>query len=99
MLTRTDTALERVVVLDRVPKRHPDVSKKDAADAWNNCIRCMPAFQGDPDRYLAIGADNKGRLIELVVVRKEGGLWLVIHAQTPPQESIRKALGFNRRKS
>lgn len=91
--------MEHVIVLDRVTERHPDVSKKDAADVWNNCIRCMPAYEGDPDRYLAIGTDNKGRLIELVVVRQEGGLWLVIHGQTPPQENIKRALGFRRRKS
>jgi hypothetical protein len=58
----------------------------------------MPAIDMDPDRYIAIGADSKGRLIELVVVRKEGGLWLVIHGQTPPQETIKRALGFGRRK-
>lgn len=86
-------------MLDRVPERHPEVSKEDAADAWNNCIKCTPAYQGDPDRYLAIGADNKGRLIELVAVRKEGGIWLIIHGQTPPQESIKRALGLGRRKS
>lgn len=90
--------MERVIVLDRVPERHPEVSKQDAADAWNNCIKCIPAFKGDPDRYLAIGADNKGRLIELVAVRREGGDWLIIHGQTPPQESIKRALGLERRK-
>ncbi len=90
--------MEKVIVLDRVTERHPDVSKRDAADAWNNCIKCMPAHEGDPDRYIAIGADGKGRLIELVAVRKDGGLWLVIHGQTPPQEGIKRALGFGRRK-
>lgn len=90
--------MEQVVVLDRVPARHPEVSKQDAADAWNNCIKCMPALDKDPDRYIAIGVDGKGRLIELIVIRKAGGLWLIIHGQTPPQESIKKALGFGRRK-
>jgi hypothetical protein len=41
---------------------------------------------------------NKGRYVELVAVRKQGGLWLVIHAQTPPQEDIKRKPGFGRRK-
>ncbi len=88
---------ERVAVLDRVPKRHPDVSKKDAATAWNNCVACAPAFDKDPDRYVAVGIDGKGRQLELVVLRKEGGLWLIIHAQYPPQHDIKRRLGFERR--
>lgn len=98
-MLRVEAGLERVVVLDRVPERHPEVSKEDAEDAWCNCLMSTPAFKGDPDRYLAVGVDGKGRLIELVVVRKPRGLWLVIHAQTPPQEGIRKRLGIDRRKS
>ena len=90
--------MDRVIVLDRVPMRHPDVSKKDAEDAWNNCLVSTPSFDVDPDRYLAIGIDGKGRLIELIVIRKQEGLWLIVHAQTPPQEDIRRRLGLTRRK-
>ena len=28
--------MDRVIVLDRVPERHPDVSKEDAAEAWDS---------------------------------------------------------------
>lgn len=90
--------LDRVVVLDRVSERHPDITKEDAVIAWSNCLMSTPAFDIDPDRYLAIGIDGKGRLIELVVIRKQEGLWLVVHAQTPPQDDIRKKLGQVRRK-
>lgn len=90
--------MERVIVLDRVPERHPDVSKQDAEDAWNNCLISTPAFDVNPDRYLAIGVDGKGRLIELVAIRKKN-VWLIIHGQTPPKESIRRKLGLGRRKS
>lgn len=89
--------MERAMVLDWVPERHPDVSKKDAEDAWNNCLVSVPAYKGNPERYLAIGVDDKGRLLELVVVRKEN-FWLIIHGQTPPQEDIRRKLGVDRRK-
>ena len=91
--------MERIIVLDRVPERHPEVSKEDAVEAWSHCIACTPAFDKDPDRYVAIGIDAKGRQVELVVIRKDGGLWLIIHAQTPPQHDIRGKLGFGRRRS
>ena len=91
--------LERVIALDRIPERHPNVSKEDAIAAWNHCIACTPAFEVDPERYIAIGIDGKGRQLELAVVRKEGGLWLIIHAQCPPQHDIKEKLGFGRRKS
>ncbi len=91
--------MERIIVLDRVTERHPDVSKEDAITAWSHCIASTPAFDVDPDRYIAIGIDGKGRQIELIAVRKPGGLWLIIHAQYPPQHDIKKRLGFERRKS
>lgn len=30
----------RIEVLERVPKRHPDVTKGDAVYAWKNAIAC-----------------------------------------------------------
>lgn len=91
--------MERIIVLDRVPENHPEVSKEDAAAAWSHCIACTPAFDKDPDRYIAIGIDGKGRQVELVVIRKDGGVWLIIHAQCPPKHDIKSRLGFGRRKS
>lgn len=91
--------MERIIVLDRVPERHPEVSKEDAAAAWSHCMACAPTFDKDPDRYIAIGIDGKGIQIELVVIRKDGGVWLIVHAQYPPQHDIRSKLGFGRRKA
>lgn len=88
--------MERVIVLDRVPERHPDVSKEDATAAWEHCIASAPALDKDPDRYIAIGIDNKGRQLELVAVRKDVDLWLIIHAQCPPKKDIREKLGLGR---
>ena len=90
--------MDRAIVLHRVPEHHPDVSREDAAEAWAHCIACAPAIKVDPDRYIAIGIDGRGSQIELVAVRKDGGLWLIIHAQSPPKHDIRSRLGFERRK-
>ena len=90
--------MDRAIVLHRVPERHPDVSREDAAEAWAYCIACAPAIEVYPDRYIAIGIDGRGRQIELVAVRKDGGLWLIIHAQHPPKHDIRSKLEFERRK-
>ena len=87
---------ERVIVLDRVPQRHPEVSKEDAAAAWNHCLACAPALGCGPDRHIAIGIDDKGRQLELLVIRKGAGLWLVAHAQCPPQRGIRAGFGSGR---
>lgn len=88
---------ERVFVLDRVTERHPDVSKEDAAHAWLHCKKSMLRIGVEPEEHVAIGQDARGRFIELVVVRV-GCDWVVKHAQTPPQEPIRRELGLGRRK-
>ena len=90
--------MNRVYVDDRVPLRHPEISKKDAADAWINCIKSLPRIDKNPDEYLAIGADENGRLIELVVVRDAEGDWLIFHAVTPPSENAKKEFQARERK-
>ena len=90
--------MDRIFVLDRIPMRHPDVSKEDAAHAWFHCIRSMPRLGTDPEEHVGIGYDSSGRLLEIVALRNERGDWLIKHAQTPPQESIKRVLGFGRRK-
>ena len=37
------------------------------------------------------------RLLEVVAIRNENGDWLIKHAQTPPQERVKRELGFGRR--
>lgn len=88
-----------VFVLDRVTERHPDVSKEDAIHAWNHVRRSMARLGTDPQEIVAIGDDSRGRQIEIVAVAKEEtGDWLIKHAQTPPEEKIKRELGYERRK-
>lgn len=91
--------LERVFVLDRVSERHPDVQKEDAVYAWMNCLKSMQRVGKEPEEHVGIGFDRAGRLLEIVAIRGKDGSWLVKHAQTPPQERVRKELGLERRKS
>lgn len=87
----------RIVVLDRVEERHPNVSKHDAATAWAAPVAWMPDLgSGDPRRYIGIGFDSKGREIEVVAVRKDVDTWIIIHAQTPAKIGIKRKLGLVR---
>lgn len=85
----------RIIVLDRVEERHPDVSKEDAAHAWASAIAYMPDFEtGNPDRYIGIGFDERGREVEIVAVRQAIDVWVIIHAQTPAKTDIKRKLGL-----
>ena len=85
----------RIIVLDRIEERHPDVSKEDAAKAWASSVARMPDLaNGRPERYIGIGFDDRGREIEVVAVRKSIDAWVVIHAQTPAKMDIKRRLGL-----
>lgn len=85
----------RIIVLDRIEERHPDVSKEDAATAWCSAVAWMPDLaKGDPRRYIGVGFDKRGREIEVVAIRKDVDTWVVIHAQTPAKTDIKRKLGL-----
>ncbi|KAB8292755.1 hypothetical protein DSM100685_0766 [Bifidobacterium avesanii] len=64
----------------RVSKRHPDVSEHSVHVAWSNVVRFMPREGTDPLRYVAVGYDERGRLLEMVAVLDESDRWHVFHA-------------------
>ena len=41
--------------------------------AWENSIASTPRTQKDPNEYVAVGFDGKGRLVEVVAVRSAAG--------------------------
>ncbi len=88
---------EEIYALERIHERHPNVAKEDAIHAWRFCIKSMPRLGKEPEEWVGIGMDATGRLLEVVAIRDERGAWLVKHAQTPPQEKIKRELGFKRR--
>ena len=88
---------EEIYALERINKRHPDITQEDAIHAWRFCARSMPRIGKEPEEHVGIGYDSHGRLLEVVAIRNKSGSWLIKHAQTPPQEKIKKELGFERR--
>ena len=91
--------LNEVYVDDRVETRHPEqnITKDDAATAWHNAAKSRPRLEKNPDEYLAIGIDGKGRLIELAAIRNGDGDFLVYHAFAPPQPNAKRELGITGR--
>lgn len=88
--------MNAVFVDSRVQKRHPELSESDVLEAWNNCIRSRPRLHKNPDEYIAIGIDGKGRQVELVAIRGTDGDWLIYHAFTPPTKNFKRELGERR---
>ena len=88
--------MNKVYVDDRVETRHPEqsITKDDALAAWHNAIRSRPRLEKNPDEYLVIGIDGKGRLLELVAIRNDEGDFLIYHAFTPPQANAKRELGI-----
>lgn len=69
-----------VIVDPRVNMRHPDVSDHSVYVAWRNVVRFMPRNGTDPLRYVAVGYDDHGRLLEMVAVLDESDRWHIFHA-------------------
>lgn len=76
-----------VIVHPRVAERHDDLQEEDVISAWENAITCIPRLQAEPTRYIAVGADAKGRLIEMVAQLVPNGTWVIFHAMTPPSRN------------
>lgn len=88
--------MDEVFADDRVETRHPEqeITKGDAISAWYNAIRSKPRLNKNPDEYIAIGIDGKGRIMELVAVRDKDGRFFIYHAFIPPQDNAKRELGM-----
>lgn len=85
-----------VFVLDRVPERHPELSKEDVEVAWECAAAHMPRIDARPFEYIAVGFDARGRAIEMLGRRNDAGDWIVYHAFTPPTRKALRELGLRR---
>ena len=74
----------KVYVHPRVMERHPDLSEADVLSAWKNMLVHLPRLESEPTRYIAVGSDIHGRLMEMVAERVEKDCWIIFHAMSPP---------------
>ncbi len=89
--------MAEVLVHDRVTERHPELSESDVLSAWENMVAYLPRIGEAPDQYVAIGADSRGRLIEMVANRASNDVWIIFHAMTPPSHKTLVELKLIRR--
>lgn len=75
----------------RVQARHPELSDEDVVSAWRNAIELARRECDEGDRYVAVGADGNGRLIEMVAMRVDAD-YLIYHAMTPPSKKTLREL-------
>jgi hypothetical protein len=85
-----------LIIHPRIHEGHPEISDRDVKDAWNNVLLSAPRRKVIPFRWIAIGMDSKGRLLEMVARRNDNGLWLIYHALTPPTKKFYQELGVGR---
>ena len=58
--------------------------------AWSNVVRFMAREDTDPLRYVAVGYDEYGRLLEMVAVLDESDRWHVFHAMRATPKVLRE---------
>ena len=64
--------MARPKIHPRVMLRHPELSEKDVLHAWEHAIASLPRVSKNPDEYVSLGFDGRGRLLEVVGVRGDG---------------------------
>lgn len=89
--------MANIAVHPRVMERHPELTENDVLSAWENMIAFLPRLEAEPTRYIAVGSDSKGRLIEMVAQKAEEDLWVIFHAMTPPSQKTLVELRLTRR--
>ena len=70
----------RILVLDRVHERHPELTADDVVAAFRSVMQEVCRADGT---WVAIGLDGRGRDVEMVY-KQIGDRVLVYHAMTPP---------------
>ena len=56
-------AMARPKIHPRVMLRHPELSEKDVLHAWEHAIASLPRVSKNPDEYVSLGFDGRGRLL------------------------------------
>jgi len=88
--------MDIIIVDARIQDRHPEITDEDVLTAWKNAINVVQRVTSEKDFTVAVGADIKGRLLELVATEDSGHTVRIFHAMTPPSEKTLKELGLIR---
>jgi len=88
--------MDSIVVDSRVHERHPKIYDSDVLSAWKNAINVVRRDTSEKDFLVTVGADMKGRLLEMVATEEEDGTLRIFHAMTPPSETTLRELGIIR---
>lgn len=79
----------RVIVHERVSKRHPEIGADDVVWAFENTLRSR-ARDTSPVQWVGVGVDGSGRLLEYVAVEIEPDGWLIFHAMEATGKVMRE---------
>ena len=78
----------------RVTAKRPEIGDADVRAAFTSALSKV-ARTTDPVKYVGVGIDERGRLLEFIAVETGPDCWLIYHC-APPSKSILKELGLRR---
>ena len=84
----------RVIVDPRVVVRHPEVSEQDVQHAVNHTLRSQVRVGIDPPRYVGVGPDVSGRMLQWIGFRATGMLDLYVYHAMPATTRVLTELGM-----
>lgn len=88
----------KVVVHERVCRKHRELTEQDILTAWFNSAN-LTLRMDSPNfpEYVCTGFDSRGRSIEMVAVISEDGI-LIYHAMTPPTKATLREIRRSQRR-
>lgn len=84
----------RILVLDRVHERHPELDEADVVAAFR---AVMVDAEREDGAFMAVGLDGRGRDIEMLY-RVHRDMVVICHAFTPPTKKFMRHIHDLRRK-
>jgi hypothetical protein len=87
----------RVEVHSRVTAKRPEIAVADALDAFATRVAARKREGTDPMRWVGVGIDGHGRVLQWVAVDQGADAWLVIHC-SPATVSVLEELGIGQRR-
>lgn len=84
----------RITVHPRIHEKRPDISDEDMIAVVQHPLR-VRARAGEPTRWVGVGIDPKGRLLQFIASEQQDGSWHVYHGMHATKPVLSE-LGFMR---